>query len=39
MHIGYVCKKYTKPTEVANEKLCEHSTENITPSPGGGKGM
>lgn len=39
MHIGYVYKKDTKPTEVANEKLCEHSAENITLSPDGGTEM
>lgn len=39
MHIGYVYKKDTKPTEVANEKLCEHSAENITLSPDGGGEM
>lgn len=39
MHIGYVYKKDTKPTEVANEKLCEHSAVNIIQGPGGGGGM
>lgn len=39
MHIGYVYKKDMKPTEVANEKLCEHSAVNIIQSPDGGGGM
>jgi len=39
MHIGYVHKKDTKPTEVANEKLCERSATNIIQSPDSGGGM
>lgn len=38
MRIGYVYKKDMKPTEVANEKLCEHSAVNIIQSPDGGGG-
>lgn len=39
MHFGYVYKKDTKPTEVANEKLCEHSAAPIIQSPDGGGEM
>lgn len=39
MHFGYVYRKDTKPTEVANEKLCEHPAASIIQHADGGGEM